>query len=144
MTHEHKATDASLEHVDRALRSEAELHWQRNNYFLVAASILLLTYSQFRGSLNVEAAIAIMGCAISTAWLLITHRSDAYIQYWKIQTRTLGLELGYPDIYPVRMAGIDMQKLIFISPGAFLILWMFLAVTMAGALVPFAELFHVP
>jgi len=113
--------EATLQRLHEALRSEAELHWQRNNYFLVVASILLLALSQFRYG-YLEALVSLLGLALSFAWLLVVHRSDRYILHWKKRIRILEGETEN-RIYPEQLGGIEVRKVAYVLPISFLLLW---------------------
>ncbi|MGA8857022.1 MAG: hypothetical protein WB643_07630 [Candidatus Bathyarchaeia archaeon] len=113
--------NAEIDRLNSTLRAEADLHWQRNNYFLVVASILLLALSQFHNG-SLETLVSGLGLAVSLAWLLIVHRSDRYIIHWKVRIRELeGKKNG---IYPEKLSGIEMRKVAYILPLAFIALWM--------------------
>ncbi|MFY3742157.1 MAG: Ca2+/Na+ antiporter [Candidatus Nitrosomirales archaeon] len=116
-------------------QSEANLHWQRNSYFAVVASILILAVSQFANS-SFQVIVAILGLALSGIWLLIQHRSSQYIDHWKKESRKFESELGI-SIFPekllskVPLPSIQMRYLAYFLPLAFLIIWIAIIVNSA-------------
>jgi hypothetical protein len=104
-------------------KNEAQLHWTRNNYFLVAASILLLTLSQFRGRTFLEGLIACVGFVFTIAWLLIQDRSSRYIGYWKKAVQRLEKEDMTSAIYPEGLGGVQIRYVAYVLPLAFLAMW---------------------
>ena len=123
MMSQRELAETTLQRLHDALRSEAELHWQRNNYFLVIESILLLALSQFRYG-YLEALVSLLGLTLSFAWLLIVHRSDRYILHWKKQIRKLEGDTE-TRIYPEKLGGIEIEtrKVAYVLPISFLLLW---------------------
>jgi len=111
-------------------QTEASLHWQRNSYFSVVASILILAVSQFH-SPAFQIIIGFLGIALSVIWILIQDRSSRYIDYWKKETRKFDLDLG-TSIYPKSLGGIEMRKLAYILPMVFLAIWIAIIVTSAS------------
>jgi len=109
--------------------SEAELHWSRNSYLLVVMSILILAYGQkpvedvFKLSIF-QRLIAFLGIALSIIWFLIQYRSSQYILYYKNEARKLSELTKTADVYPVKLGGIEMRKLAYALPSAFLLLWL--------------------
>jgi hypothetical protein len=99
-------------------QSEASIHWARNNIFLICSSILLLAFSQFHQELF-QISIAALGFVINLAWLLIQYRSSKYIHHWKSEARRI-----MADIYPPDLKGIEMRKVAFIFPIAFMTIWL--------------------
>ena len=120
--------ELNLEHLHTAMRSETEISWQRNNYFLVVASILLLALSQLRGLTRVQELIILVGIAVSVTWILAHYRSDEYLGYWKGETRRLENALGHSTVYPEGMAGMEMRRVLYAVPIAFLFLWVVLLI----------------
>jgi hypothetical protein len=58
--------------------AEAQLHWNRNSYFLVVMSILILAFSQQAISNAYQLSlfrklVAFLGAILSIIWLLIRH-----------------------------------------------------------------------
>ena len=104
-------------------QSEASIHWTRNNIFLVCSSILLLALSQYNQRLF-QLAIAGLGFILNLTWLLIQYRSSKYILYWKTESRKLKTPVNdIPDIFPKELKGIEMRKIAFILPIAFMAIW---------------------
>ena len=90
----------TLKRLNDTLRSEAELSWQRNSYFLVVSSILLLAFSQFQKQMAVQIFVSLLGTVLSLVWILIGYRSSKYVQYWKLKIRELEKQVGQASIYP--------------------------------------------
>jgi len=118
--------------------SEASLHWSRNSYFLVVMSILILAFGQkpvenlFQLALF-RALTAILGAALSVIWLLIQHRSSKYILHYKTEARKLAKTANITDVYPKELGGIEMRKLAYALPVAFLAIWLaFLATVLVS------------
>lgn len=108
--------------------AEARLHWRRNSYFLVVISILFVAYGQkpvedLFQLVSFQILIAILGAILSIIWLLIQHRSSKYILYYKSQSRKYSSLTHTPDVYPLDLGGVEMRKLAYILPIAFLIIW---------------------
>jgi len=104
-------------------QSEASIHWARNNIFLICSSILLLALSQFYQRLF-QLAIVALGFIINLTWLLIQYRSSKYILHWKTESRKLRAQADdIPDIFPKKLKGIEMRKVVFILPIAFMVIW---------------------
>ena len=108
--------------------AEATLHWSRNSYFLVVMSILLIAYGQkpVAGSQLAifEVLIAILGVMLSVIWVLIQHRSSQYILYYKNEARKYAKLTNTPDVYPEKLGkSIEMRKLAYFLPIAFLVIW---------------------
>ena len=120
MTEDHPEIE-KLKVITTMQQSEASIHWTRNNIFLICSSILLLAFSQFNQELF-QLAIATLGFVINLAWLLIQYRSSKYIQHWKDQARKIQVD-DIPDIYPVKLKGIEMRKVVFVLPIAFMAIW---------------------
>jgi hypothetical protein len=132
-----QSMQANLEHFHSAMKSESEIIWQRHNYFLIVASVLLLALSQFRGVPFVQVVIMLMGGMVSIAWLLVTHRASKYIEYFKKETRRLENQLGYSNVYSESVKGREMRKVLYMIPLAFLFLWGSLLLGLATGLVHF-------
>lgn len=111
-----------LHHITDMQQSEAQLHWNRNNYFLVVSSILLLALSQFDDKF-IQFAIGFLGSALSIVWLSIQYRSSQYIKYWKNLAQNLSSTSKLPDIYPKKLSGFEMRRIVYWLPICFLILW---------------------
>jgi hypothetical protein len=104
-------------------QSEAQIHWSRNNIFLVCSSILLLAFSQF-DQLELRILVSALGIVLNFAWLLIQYRSSKYILHWKNESRRLRAQANdIPDVFPKNLKGIEMRKVVFILPVAFMIIW---------------------
>jgi hypothetical protein len=107
---------------------EAKLHWSRNSYFLVVMSILFVAYGQkpvenaFQLTLF-QVLISVLGATLSSIWLLIQHRSSKYILYYKSEAKKYAALTKTPDVYPDNLGGIEMRKLAYILPIAFLAIW---------------------
>jgi len=102
--------------------SEANLHWSRNNYFLMCSSILLLALSQFEAR-TFQFLVASLGLVLNIAWLLIQHRSSKYILYWKTEAQKLTSSGEVPNIYPKNLGGFEMRKVAYVLPIAFIVIW---------------------
>jgi len=109
--------------------SEANLHWSRNSYFLVVMSILTLAFGQkpvenlYKLALF-QILISLLGLTLSLVWLLIQHRSSQYILYYKTEARRLAKLTNTTDVYPEQLGGIEMRKLAYVLPVAFLFFWL--------------------
>jgi hypothetical protein len=104
-------------------QSEASIHWTRNNIFLICSSILIIALSQFHQRFF-QLAIAGLGFTLNFAWLLIQYRSSKYILHWKTESRRLRAHADdMPDIFPQKLKGIEMRKVVFILPIAFMVIW---------------------
>lgn len=121
--------------------TEATLHWSRNSYFLIAMSILFVAFGQkpVEGSFQLasfQVLIAFLGATLSFVWLLIQHRSSKYILYYKTEARKYAAKTHTSDIYPEKLGGIEMRKLAYILPIAFLVIWVALIILRAPFLLP--------
>lgn len=114
---------SELQQYREALRSETELHWQRNSYFLVVASIIILALSQFHMVPYIQILLSFVGFVLSAAWMMITYRSDKYVGYWKERIRNLEDTLGLPNLYPANIGGLETRKIVYVLPLVFLVLW---------------------
>lgn len=108
--------------------AEAKLHWSRNSYFLVVMSILILAFGQKPVEDLFQLAIfrtlvAVLGCVLSFTWLFIQYRSSQYVLYYKSEARKLAKITNTPDVYPETLGGIEIRKLAYVLPLAFLFLW---------------------
>lgn len=107
--------------------AEATLHWNRNSYFLVVIGILFVAYGQkpVEGVqlVQFQILIALLGATLSLVWLLIQHRSSKYVLYYKTQARVYAEKTHTPDVYPKDLGGIEMRKLAYVLPLAFLAIW---------------------
>lgn len=109
------------------IQSEAKTHCNRNSYFLVVTSILLLALSQFNNKYLIQLAICSMGVLLSIVWFLMHWRSGEYIKYWKNQAEKLSAANNLPSIYPKnQIGGYEVRKLGLIIPIAFIIFWCFI------------------
>jgi hypothetical protein len=121
--------------------AEARLHWSRNSYFLVVMSILFVAYGQkpiedlFQLA-SFQILIAVLGTILSVIWLLIQHRSSKYILYYKSEARKYASLTRTPDVYPPHLGGVEMRKLAYFLPIAFLIIWLVLVVLRAPFFFP--------
>src|SRR2546427_9612871 len=80
--------EKKLEWLMDMQKNESQLHWTRNNYFTVTASILLLALSQFKGVV-LGVIISLVGVGFSLAWFAIQDRSNNYIDYYKKKIQEL-------------------------------------------------------
>ncbi|MGA8858247.1 MAG: hypothetical protein WB643_13915 [Candidatus Bathyarchaeia archaeon] len=119
------------------MRSEAEIGWQRNTYYLVVASILLLALSQFHGVPFVQLIIMSMGVVQSLAWLVVTHRSSEYLDHFKKETRKLETQLGHSHVYSLEVKGIETRQTHYLVPSAFLVLWFLMLVALLAGKLAF-------
>lgn len=103
-------------------QSEARLNWSRNSYFLTCSSILLVALSQFKDTFT-QGALAILGILLNIAWFLVQFRSSKYILYWKNKEREEAEKLHETTVYPKALGGIEMRKVVFILPIAFILIW---------------------
>lgn len=103
-------------------QSEARLNWSRNSYFLTCSSILLVALSQFKDTFT-QGALALLGILLNGAWVLIQYRSSKYILYWKTKEQEKAKELKETTVYPKDLRGIEMRKVVFILPVAFILIW---------------------
>src|SRR2546426_9916949 len=108
-------------------QSEANLHWQRNSYFSVVASILILAVAQFDNT-NFRVLVGVLGVALSVIWLLIQDRSSRYTKHWKKQSEIFEQDLGitiFPKELPSRVPirSFQMRHLAYLLPLAFLVIW---------------------
>jgi hypothetical protein len=77
----------------------------------------------------------VVGIAVSVTWILAHYRSAAYLGYWKEKIRHLEVALGHSNVYPEGMEGMEMRKVLYVVPTAFLLLWISLLVmVLAGYL----------
>jgi hypothetical protein len=123
--------------------AEARLHWSRNSVFLVVMSILFVAYGQKPIEDSIQLAefqvlIAVLGTILSVLWLLIQHRSSKYILYYKSQARKYSVLTKTPDVYPEDLGGVEMRKLAYLLPIAFLIIWLAFIVLRAPLLFSLA------
>ena len=121
MTDENKA---SLNH-DKLInmqQSEARLHWQRNNIFLILSGMLLLALSQFE-NIIIQLVISILGLALNFGWLLIQQRSSSYINVWKNEAKLLEERFNIAKIFSGKIKGIQMRRIAYILPLIFITLW---------------------
>src|SRR2546427_8772521 len=94
-------------------QSEATLHWQRNGFFLLASSILLIAVGQFRTNI-IGLAFGILGVVMNSIWLSIQYRSSEYIREWKAQVEKLQADLQSSaklDLFTSKAKGIQMRFL---------------------------------
>jgi len=117
----------SLELIKGRQESEATLNWSRNSYFLVVLSLLTLAYTQ-KPVDNVlqltlyQVLIASIGVFLSAIWLCIQYRSSQYIRYYKTEANRLAEITNTPDFYPRGLKGIEMRKLVYFLPIAFMVI----------------------
>lgn len=123
--------------------TEATLHWSRNSYFLITMSILFVAFGQkpVEGSFQLasfQVLIAFLGTTLSFVWLLIQDRSSRYILYYKTEARKYATKTHTSDMYPEKLGGIgiEMRKLAYILPIAFLVIWVALIILRVPFLLP--------
>ena len=126
MSNPQQATELkSLELIKSRQESEAALNWSRNSYFLVVMSLLTLAYSQkpFTSTFQLtlyQVIIASLALVLSTIWLLIQYRSSQYIKYYKNTAQELCKKTNTPELYPARIGGFEMRKLVYWLPIGFM------------------------
>lgn len=108
-------------------QSEARLHWQRNNVFLVVSSILLLALSQFE-NLLIQIIISIFGLLLNISWLFIQQRSSSYIKNFKDQAKSLENDFKIPEIFSGKIKGFEMRRIAYSLPIVFIALWITLII----------------
>lgn len=101
---------------------EASLHWNRNGFFLLSSSIMLLALSQFEQQ-SLMIAFGIVGLMLNIIWLFIQYRSSEYIKNWKNQVKKLEKGKDAADTYSEDVGGYEMRKLAMLLPFPFLIIW---------------------
>ena len=67
---------------------EATIHWNRNGFFLLSSSIMLLALSQFE-SLLLMISFGVMGIMLNLVWFCVQFRSSEYIKKWKSKVTEL-------------------------------------------------------
>ncbi len=117
----------TLDRIKSRQESEATLNWSRNSYFLVVLSLLTLAYTQNPVSNLTQLTfykIMISGAGdfLGIVWLLIQYRSSQYIEYYKNQANILSKDTKTPELYPKSIKGIEMRKLVYCLPIAFIVL----------------------
>jgi len=113
-------TAKKLEWLMDMQKNESQLHWTRNNYFTVTASILLLALSQFRG-IVLGVIISLVGIGFSIAWFAIQDRSNRYIDYYK--TKIQELDTSNEVVFPRDLGGFQMRHVAFVLPSVFILMW---------------------
>lgn len=108
-------------------QSEARIHWQRNNVFLVFAGILILAFTQFNLK-TFQFVFSLLGIILNLAWLLIQIRSSSYIKDWKFQAQVLSSYHNLPSIFSTRIKGIEMRKVVYVFPIIFILLWILIII----------------
>src|SRR5207245_498668 len=114
-----------LELFTKMQQSEAGLHWQRNSYFLLVSSILLVAASQFSSRI-VLTSLSIAGLSLNLVWLLIQDRSSQYTLYWKNAAKNLK---DAPEIYSEQVRGVEMRIIGYLLPLPFIFLWLVVLVS---------------
>ena len=127
-------TEKKLDWLIDMQKNESNLHWTRNSYFTVTASILLLALSQFPKGMVLGEIISIVGIIFSIAWLAIQYRSNAYIDYYKNKIREL--DPSSDVVFPLDLPGYQMRKVAFLLPIAFLFMWFVILVAVAYGVTP--------
>ncbi len=114
----------NLKRLSGMQQSEAKLHWQRNGFFLLSSSILLVALSQFQLPL-VMISFGILGILMNIIWIFIQHRSSKYIEHWKKKYNELETKVeNPPEIFSPKVKGIEMRKLAMALPFPFLMIWL--------------------
>ncbi len=108
-------------------QSEARLHWQRNNMFLIVSSILLLSLSQFNDKI-IQLFISISALVLNIGWLLIQWRSSSYIKVWKNEAKKLEQKYKIAPIFSRKIRGIQMRHIVYILPLIFIFLWIIIII----------------
>lgn len=101
---------------------EASLHWNRNGFFLLSSSIMLLALSQFEQN-SLMITFGGIGLMLNIIWLFIQYRSSEYIKNWKNQVKELEESEDAADTYSEDVGGYEMRKLAMLLPIPFLIIW---------------------
>lgn len=104
------------------LENETKLHWQRNSYFLVSSSILLVVLGLSKEE-YFRIALGVLGITINVIWFIIQDRSSRYVGYWKKEISKLKDAIKDFDIYPKNLGGIQMRYLGYFLPLPFIIVW---------------------
>jgi len=109
-------------------QSEARLHWQRNNVFLIVSSIFLLTFSQIN-DLCIRITICICGIVVNLAWLLIQSSSSVLIHKWIKKAQEIEKNYNVAQIFSGETKPtIAIRKIAFIFPIIFSSLWVALII----------------
>ena len=133
---EHQPEVEKLKIIASMQQSEANIHWKRNNNFLICSSILLIALSQFHQRFY-QLTIAGLGFTLNIAWLLIQYRSSKYILHWKTESGKLRAQVDdLPDIFPPKLKGIEMRKVALILPIAFMVIWALIFVFLLTSKAP--------
>lgn len=103
-------------------QSEARLHWQRNNVFLIITGIMLLSLSQFN-VLYFQLLISISGLVLNIGWLLIQQRSSSYLNLWKKEAKKLEKKHNIAPIFSGKTKGVQMRRIAYLLPLIFIFLW---------------------
>ncbi len=130
----HMSKEDALKNHDKLVsmqQSEARLHWQRNNVFLVVSSILLLTISQFN-DITIQIFLSIVGLLLNIGWFLIQFRSSSYIKVWKNEAIKLEQQYNLAPIFSGRVKGIQMRYIAYLLPILFIGLWIALIILLCS------------
>jgi hypothetical protein len=115
----------SLERMKCRQENEANLNWTRNSYFLVVLSLLTLAYSQkpFDDALQLliyQIIIPLLAIGLCVIWSFIQYRSSSYIKYYKDTAQDLAKKNNVPELYPPKIKGPEMRKLVYGLPAGFM------------------------
>ncbi len=131
-------TQTDLEHARKnheelinMQQSEARLHWQRNNVFLIFFSILVFSISQFETK-SIQIFISISAFVLNIGWFCIQHRSSAYIKAWKEEAKILETKFDIAPIFSRKVKGIQMRRIAYLFPSVFMILWIAISYILIG------------
>lgn len=108
-------------------QSEAKLHWQRNNIFLIVTSIMMLAMSQFESKLY-QIAIAMSALFLNIVWFLIQYSSNILIKKWIDQIQEIEKNLNIAKIFTGEPKGLPIRKLAYLVPLIFILLWIFITI----------------
>ena len=111
-----------IEIYKKGLENETQLHWTRNNYFLLSSSILLIVLGLLKDE-TFQFFLGILGVTLNVIWFAVQDRSSRYIGYWKSQISTLEKEIKEFSIYPKNIGGIQMRYLGYVLPIPFILIW---------------------
>ncbi len=111
------------ESIIKIQQSEAKLHWQRNNVFLIVSSIFLLSFSQIN-EVPIQITLCVCGIVINIAWCLIQNSSSILIHKWIKEARKLEKTYGFAPIFSTEpKPKISIRKLAYVFPIIFILLW---------------------
>ena len=117
-----ESKESKIKRLGEMQHREASLHWNRNGFFLLSSSIMLLALSQFE-QLSLMIAFGGVGLMLNIIWLFIQYRSSEYIKNWKNQVKELEKDKDAAKTYSEDVGGYEMRKLAMFLPIPFLIIW---------------------